>query len=46
MNAIPLKEPHDTNYGDCTLCLECETACDKRGISFGTPKVAASLEIS
>ena len=35
MNAIPLKEPHDTNYCDCTLCLECESACDKRGISFG-----------
>jgi ferredoxin len=35
MNAIPLKEPHDTDYGDCTLCLECESACDKRGISFG-----------
>ncbi len=34
MNAIPLKEPHDTNYGHCTLCLECETACDKHGISF------------
>jgi polyferredoxin len=34
MNAIG-PEPRDTDYGDCTFCLECESACSKRGITFG-----------
>jgi ferredoxin len=34
-NAIPRKEPHDTDYAACTFCLECETACPNTGISFG-----------
>ena len=34
MQAIPA-EAHDTDYSDCTLCLECETACALNGISFG-----------
>jgi MauM/NapG family ferredoxin protein len=34
MNAIP-PEPHETDYGDCTLCLGCESVCPKNGISFG-----------
>jgi polyferredoxin len=33
MNAIP-QEPRRTEYGDCTFCLECESACPKAGISF------------
>ena len=34
MDAIPQDE-HDTDYSDCTLCLECESACPVKGISFG-----------
>lgn len=34
MNAIPRKEPHDTQYAHCTFCLECESACPKAGITF------------
>jgi polyferredoxin len=34
MNAIP-KEPHNTDYSDCTFCLECESVCPNAGISFG-----------
>jgi len=35
MNAIPRREPHDTDYTACTFCLECESACPNGGISFG-----------
>ncbi|MGC8781923.1 MAG: 4Fe-4S binding protein [Anaerolineae bacterium] len=35
MNAIPRREPHDTDYTACTFCLECEGACPNGGISFG-----------
>ena len=34
MNAIG-QEPHNTDYSDCTMCLECEGTCSKRGITFG-----------
>ncbi len=34
MNAIPRKEPHNTDYAACTFCLECESACPNTGISF------------
>ena len=34
MNAIP-RDEHDTDYSDCTLCLECEPACPVKGTSFG-----------
>jgi polyferredoxin len=34
MNAIP-RDEHDTDYSDCTLCLECEAACPIKGTSFG-----------
>jgi ferredoxin len=34
MDAIPQDE-HDTDYSDCTLCLECESACPVKGTSFG-----------
>ncbi len=34
MNAIPRKEPHDTDYTDCVMCLECEAACPSQGVSF------------
>lgn len=34
MNAIPRREPHDTDYAACTFCLECESACPNGGISF------------
>ncbi len=34
MDAIP-HEAHNTDYSDCTFCLECEAACPEGGISFG-----------
>lgn len=34
MNAIPRKEPHNTDYAACTFCLKCETVCRNTGISF------------
>lgn len=34
MNAIPA-EAHNTDYTDCTMCLACEDACPRGGISFG-----------
>jgi ferredoxin len=34
MNAIP-PDAHNTDYSDCTFCLECEAACPEGGISFG-----------
>ena len=34
MDAIP-QDAHDTDYSDCTLCLECEAACPVKGTSFG-----------
>ena len=34
MHAIP-REVHNTDYSDCTFCLECEGACPKEGITFG-----------
>ncbi len=34
MHAIPLDE-HDTDYSDCTFCLECEPICPVKGTSFG-----------
>jgi ferredoxin len=34
MNAIPQDE-HNTDYSDCTFCLECEAACPVKGTSFG-----------
>jgi polyferredoxin len=33
MDAIP-DDAHDTDYSDCTFCLECKPACAKNGISF------------
>ncbi len=33
MDAIPLDE-HDTDYSDCTFCLECESICPVQGTSF------------
>jgi ferredoxin len=33
-NAIPRKEPHNTDYTACTFCLECESICPNTGISF------------
>lgn len=33
MDAIP-QDAHDTDYSDCTFCLECESACPENGISF------------
>jgi polyferredoxin len=43
MNAIPLKEPHNTDYADCTFCLECEAACPKAGVSFGFGTLAGKV---
>jgi MauM/NapG family ferredoxin protein len=43
MNAIPLKEPHNTDYSDCTFCLECEAACPKAGVSFGVGTLAGKV---
>jgi len=34
MNAVG-REPHDTMYGDCTFCLECQAECPRGGVSFG-----------
>lgn len=34
MNAIPRREPHNTDYAACTFCLECESACPNTGIAF------------
>jgi ferredoxin len=34
MNAIP-KDASDTDYSDCTFCLECQSDCPKGGITFG-----------
>ena len=33
MDAIPL-DAHNTDYSDCTFCLECETACPAKGTRF------------
>lgn len=40
MNAIPRKEPHNTDYSACTLCLECESVCPNTGISFAFGSLA------
>jgi ferredoxin len=42
MDAIPQDE-HDTDYSDCTLCLECESACPVKGTSFGFGGLALSV---
>jgi polyferredoxin len=42
MNAIPNDE-HDTDYSDCTLCLECEAACPVKGTSFGFGGLAMAV---
>ncbi len=34
MNAIG-REPHDTDYSDCTFCLECQAVCPLQGVEFG-----------
>ena len=34
MDAIP-QNAHNTDYSDCTLCLECQSACPVNGIQFG-----------
>lgn len=34
MNAIG-QEQHDTDYTDCTFCLDCQYSCTKRSIRFG-----------
>ncbi len=34
MDAIP-QDAHNTDYGDCTFCLECQSACPLNGIHFG-----------
>ena len=34
MNAIP-QDVHNTDYSDCTFCLECEPVCPEKGTSFG-----------
>ncbi len=40
MNAIP-RDAHNTDYSDCTFCLECEAACSiSGGISFGFGNLA------
>jgi polyferredoxin len=39
MNAIP-RDEHDTDYSDCTFCLECEPACPVGGTSFGFGSLA------
>jgi polyferredoxin len=33
MRAIP-REPHNTDYSDCTFCLDCSGTCPQDGISF------------
>jgi polyferredoxin len=43
MNAIPLKEPHNTDYADCTFCLECEAACPNGGVTFGFGALAGKI---
>ena len=43
MDAIP-RDEHDTDYSDCTLCLECESACPiKGGTSFGFGGLALAV---
>jgi polyferredoxin len=42
MNAIP-QDAHDTDYSDCTLCLECESACPVKGTSFGFGGLALAV---
>ena len=42
MDAIPQDE-HDTDYSDCTLCLDCESACPVRGINFGFGGLALAV---
>ena len=42
MDAI-LQDEHDTDYSDCTLCLECESACPVRGTSFGFGGLALAV---
>lgn len=42
MNAIP-QDAHHTDYSDCTFCLECESACPEKGISFGFGGLALAV---
>ena len=42
MDAIPQDE-HDTDYSDCTLCLECESVCPVKGTSFGFGGLALAV---
>jgi len=42
MDAIPL-DAHNTDYSDCTFCLECEPACPEKGISFGFGGLALAV---
>jgi polyferredoxin len=42
MDAIPQDE-HNTDYSDCTLCLECEAACPVKGTSFGFGGLALAV---
>lgn len=43
MNAIPLREPHNTDYSDCTFCLECKAPCPNDGITFGFGTLAGKV---
>ncbi len=43
MNAIPLREPHNTDYSDCTFCLECTAPCPNNGITFGFGTLAGKI---
>ncbi|MCX6027754.1 MAG: 4Fe-4S binding protein [Chloroflexi bacterium] len=43
MNAIPLREPHNTDYANCTFCLECEAACPNEGVTFGFGTLAGKV---
>jgi len=42
MNAIP-HDAHNTDYSDCTFCLECESVCPEKGISFGFGGLALAV---
>ena len=42
MDAIP-RDAHNTDYSDCTFCLECESACPENGISFGFGGLALAV---
>ena len=42
MDAIPMDE-HNTDYSDCTLCLECESVCPVKGTSFGFGGLALAV---